>query len=379
MKKLLIATAALAMVAGTAQAQSSVSVYGIMDMSYATKEYTNNGYSTGANGETAAMALNGNLSSSRLGFRGTEDLGGGLKANFTFEMGFAGTQLATTAGLERTAIVGLESASMGRLDLGWDKTASQLIMEKYTAGGANNFIGEGFNFKDETAFNATAATDGALATAGTVNKAWNRPVDEFSDDRVTGLHYKSPKMSGVTVGLTYADNDSKDQDGTASANAKQTLQDISIVYEGIKGLSVGVSQADEKTRAANGTADTKAKVTQFGASYAFGPATVYGQYIDSEAKGTNGAQSRQMDGTQFGVKYAVSPKVTLHAQMFSLDEESTAGTKTFDRKGQQFGAQYAFSKRTTAYVLVGSQESKQLSDGVTNEVEGYAMGVRHSF
>jgi predicted porin len=368
MKKLLIATAALAMVAGTAQAQSSVSVYGIIDMSYASKEYTNNNYSAGKNGEVSGIT-GSNLSSSRLGFRGTEDLGGGLKAHFVIEGGFSDSGMNAVTGTERTTIVGLSSASMGRLDLGWDKTASQLIMEKYTAGGANGFIGEGFNFKDDTAFDGTTNP----------NKAWNRPVDEFSDDRVTGFHYKSPNMSGVRIGLTYADQDSKDQDGSPTANAKQTLQDISIVYEGIKGLSLGVSQADEKTRDADGIADKKAKVTQFGASYAFGPATVYGQYVDSEAKGTNGAQSRQMDGTQFGVKYAVSPKVTLHAQMFSLDEESTAGTKTFDRKGQQFGAQYAFSKRTTAYVLVGSQESKKLSDGVTNEVEGYAMGVRHSF
>ena len=48
MKKLLIATAALAMVAGTAQAQSTVTVYGIVDMGYGAKDYTNNSYTAGA-------------------------------------------------------------------------------------------------------------------------------------------------------------------------------------------------------------------------------------------------------------------------------------------------------------------------------------------
>jgi predicted porin len=369
MKKSLLALAALSAFATAAQAQSSVTIYGVMDMGYGSKEYTNNDYTAGANGKVTGVQTSA-LASQRLGFRGTEDLGGGLKANFVIESGFA-TSGVNAFGTERTTTVGLQSNSWGKLDLGWDKTASQLIMEKYTAGGANNWIGEAFNFKDEAGFDA--------ATATVKNKAWQRPVDEFTDDRVTGVHYKSNNMSGFVVGVTYANSDSKDQDGTISVNGKTTLTDISVVYEGIKGLSIGVSSAEEKTRAANATADSKDKVQQIGASYAFGPATVYAQYVDSETKGTNGAQSRQMDGTQFGVKYAVTPTVTVHAQMANLDEESTAGVAAYDRKSQQLGVQYAFSKRTTAYALYGKSESKKLSTGVTNEVSGTVAGIRHSF
>ncbi len=93
MKKSLIALAALATV-GAAQAQSSVTVYGLFDMGYVNADYTNvNGAVGAANnreikGLNASGAANGPSASSRIGFRGTEDLGGGLTAGFNYELGF---------------------------------------------------------------------------------------------------------------------------------------------------------------------------------------------------------------------------------------------------------------------------------------------------
>ena len=74
MKKTLIALAVLA-ASGAAFAQSSVSLYGIADIAL-----------TKAKG-TSAQLTSGGVSTSRLGFKGTEDLGGGLKAIFLFEEG----------------------------------------------------------------------------------------------------------------------------------------------------------------------------------------------------------------------------------------------------------------------------------------------------
>jgi len=81
MKKSLIALAVLAAAAGSASAQSSVTLFGIVD---ATITY---GRATGA-GEASRWALaNSGYNSSRLGFRGTEDLGGGMSASFWLEAG----------------------------------------------------------------------------------------------------------------------------------------------------------------------------------------------------------------------------------------------------------------------------------------------------
>ncbi len=363
MKKLLIAAAALAVVAGSVQAQS-VTVYGIVDQSYGSKDYTANNFTATNNGKVSGTNTQGALSSQRLGFRGTEDLGSGLRANFTVETGITS---GTAPTLAREFKVGLASNSFGSVDLGLSKTVSQLMMERYTAGGANNWIGDAWNYADTQNFGAGASN---------VNQS---VVADFTAARATGVHFNSPTMNGFTVSATYADATQADNDGTVSANDKTTHQDLAVVYTGIQNLSIGLSQGSKTSRAAGATADSDDKVTQFGASYVFGPATIFGQYAKSEKEGTNGAQSRLLEGTQFGVRYALNPKVTLHAQMSSTDEESTAGTKTHERKGQQYGVQYAFSKRTTGYALYGQQEAKLLSSGVTNEVKGTTVGVRHSF
>jgi predicted porin len=79
MKKSLIALAALGAFAGAASAQSSVTMFGVVDLNVQTVSNAERTYSMGTDG----------MASSRLGFRGTEDLGGGLKAGFWLEMGIA--------------------------------------------------------------------------------------------------------------------------------------------------------------------------------------------------------------------------------------------------------------------------------------------------
>ncbi len=82
MKKTLVAIAAFA--ATGAFAQSSVTIYGIADVAYATKTHT------GAGGATLSKASGigeGFNAGNRIGFRGTEDLGAGLRANFVIEQG----------------------------------------------------------------------------------------------------------------------------------------------------------------------------------------------------------------------------------------------------------------------------------------------------
>src|SRR3981189_3216121 len=86
MKKSLVALAALA-VAGVASAQSSVTLFGVVDA--AVSSYTNKSDTVfGGSIKTSQTALtNSGYNSSRLGFRGTEDLGGGLAASFWLEAG----------------------------------------------------------------------------------------------------------------------------------------------------------------------------------------------------------------------------------------------------------------------------------------------------
>ena len=119
MKKTLLALAVLGASAGVASAQqSNVTVYGIVD---AGVQYKNDGNPAG---KTLSLE-SGQQNGSRLGFKGTEDLGGGLSAIFTLENGFnvdtgtLGQSTPTTQRLfGRQAWVGLSSNSFGSVKLG---------------------------------------------------------------------------------------------------------------------------------------------------------------------------------------------------------------------------------------------------------------------
>ncbi len=121
MKKSLLALAVLGAFAGAAQAQSSVTIYGIVDtgITYTSKVATGTG--TGSK-----FAVNsGNIQGSRIGFKGVEDLGGGLSAVFQLETGFTndngglqGSDAVTSSNLfRRKSVVGL-SGGFGTVLLG---------------------------------------------------------------------------------------------------------------------------------------------------------------------------------------------------------------------------------------------------------------------
>ncbi|MDR5749508.1 MULTISPECIES: porin [unclassified Caballeronia] len=121
MKKTLIVAAVSASFATAASAQSSVTLYGLIDAGFA---YTNNVVNPGAGPDQQVSKFgmtSGNLQGSRWGLRGQEDLGGGLKAVFTLENGFNITNGTASQGgrqFGRQAYVGLSSAVGGTVTLG---------------------------------------------------------------------------------------------------------------------------------------------------------------------------------------------------------------------------------------------------------------------
>ena len=135
MKKSLIALAALAAV-GAASAQSSVTLYGVIDTNYGWARTTEKNFNQSGTVKTTTTGLNapgGNMSGSRWGLKGQEDLGNGLSAVFNIEAGFnsgngrigAGYDLDTEeawgTGFNRRAVVGLKGG-FGQVLLGRDYT-----------------------------------------------------------------------------------------------------------------------------------------------------------------------------------------------------------------------------------------------------------------
>jgi len=146
MKKSLLAVAAIGAFASAAQAQSSVTVYGIMDAGMS----ATNRYIAGASTQTQSTAAGGQESSSRLGFKGSEDLGGGRSAIFTAEFGvnvaknnFSGSTNSYNNSTfdNRQSFVGIKDNALGQVTFGRQYSLSHNTISNTDTMGGNNIIG----------------------------------------------------------------------------------------------------------------------------------------------------------------------------------------------------------------------------------------------
>ena len=400
MKKLLIATAAMAVVAG-AQAQSSVTAYGILDIGYGETKTTVSGASTAANNGTNKRTSTGNgdggLSTSRLGFKGTEELGAGNKANFMLEYDLVDTGTGGQTFGARESWVGLESQSLGQVKLGRQATLTHGVIAGFSAGFANNTVGTMYS----------AGTGGQ--TTVSPNAATIRPHVVFADRAVA---YVSPSFGGLVLGAAYGKDKSDNTIGTDALSDK-SFMDLSARYT--KGaLDVGAAYQTTKTKATAGTgtwtvaatnaalgwADTnvltvdaaqanlnevETKLTTVGASYNFGIIQPFALYTEKKADGsgtTAAATGRiyKQKATEVGFRAPVTSTVGVFASAYDGDVKFDQGLDKSDLSGYQLGVTYAISKRTTAYAITGKQEIEGANgDTFKAKVTQTNVGVRHSF
>jgi len=400
MPELLLALATLGAFAGAAQAQSSVSVYGIMDGSYSTIDANQ---TTTAGVKTTQKVRNtvngdGALSTSRLGFRGVEDLGGGKSAQFVLEFdlinigtggtgdgaaqaatGVAGATTSTGRGFgPRYSYIGLSDKALGTLRLGRQESAIHGPIASNLAGGANNVLGSLYSGLDST-YQLSSTQTPAI-----------RPHNVFYDNAITFL---SNNMSGVTVQLQTAQNSYSATDATPSSGAKVTGG--SITYTGVKNLRVDTGMVVEAVAVAN-VSNLQRTTKMIGANYDFGIVKAFALHTQNKVENLNSLTGKVLGDTkltEIGVNAPVTKVVNVFGSYFtgnrSNDSTSTnivssSGTAVLakvDAKGFQLGTTYAFSKRTTAYGIYGKQELKGTSDASGAKVDGsmYAVGLRHSF
>ncbi len=380
MKKLLIASAALAMVAGTAQAQSSVTVYGSYDLGYTSTELKNIGGATTTasqqkiSGINAGAAGNGALTSNRIGFRGTEDLGGGLSAGFNLELGFGGSATAndatatadnsasgTAAALStnpRESKVFIASKSMGRVEVGYGTTGLHSTIAAHRAISASNSLGA-----------LAYATD---STSGVDSRIHLNAV------RMNGVTYKSPTFSGFDARIDLGN----DRNRTDSGSTDTAVQNTGITLNYTAGaLKLSASNHVYKH---NTAAAVKAEKTfeAYSAQYTMGNIVLDALMASNKTETVAGVQTSKNDVTQVGVKYLMG-KTTLAAQYgWGEGEAANSATDKRDRKGYQIAAIYDFSKRTNVYAIYGSQSMDYVTTtnaGNRESAKAYGVGLRHSF
>lgn len=340
MKKSLIALAVLA-ASGAAMAQSSVTLYGVADAYVGQTSTTLT--STSAK-EKQTVVNSAGFNNSRWGMKGSEDLGGGLKANFTLESGFAIDTGAGNAGLfDRKATVGL-SGAFGAVDLGRNYTAYDALR-----GATNNQY------------------DSNFATTGTV---WNNGIKDYSSRISNSIVYASPSFGGISGAVAYGLGENKNL-APANAGGKAT-DNLSMHIKYANGpVLVGYAYQEEKQpQAVVGAAQDKNKYNLIAGSYDFGVAKLTGGY--NEAK-NNSLKDKEY---QLGVSVPFGA-ASVAAGYSRSKSEAVGGDKT--GTGYSLLGTYDLSKRTRLYAgLVNTKVEAPQSTGFY-KTSTAGVGVRHAF
>ncbi len=318
MKKSLIALAVAGTFAAPAAfaATANVDVYGIMNVAVQDTDVSN-----------SDLQVTDNFS--RIGFKGTEDLGGGLKAIWQIESGLGGgTDGMGTGSLgTRNTYVGL-SGGFGTVLAGRHDTPYKLGTLKLDI------------FGDTIADYNLGRLDGVSL------------IDNTQDYRSpNALAYISPTWSGFHFAVAaVATNNS------ANLNSGDTIDATSAtaVYEN---GPLFVSASYQKVELIDSTA------WKIGAGYKFGDLSVGAIYENVDKyNGTNDRDSWLINGV-----YKMGP-VALKAQYGQADVNNT------DQDMWAIGADYSLSKRTSIYFVYGNGDNDS-----GNDVSGYNLGVKHSF
>ncbi|WP_396431725.1 porin [Limnohabitans sp.] len=366
-------TALAAVAATSAFAQSTVTIWGVVDAAV----------SRGTSDANSVTRLVGSgISSSQLGFRGTEDLGGGMSASFWLEAGVSndsgaggatstnnqstgtGATSATGGAVTTTGTQGLTfnrrstvslTGGFGEIRLGRDYTPQFWNWTAYDPFGTNG-VGTNRAMANSVALGGTTAstTGTAVRASNSVTYLYNHAANATYAGGGAGLH--------AAVQMYYGENLSdsatpKDGDGSG----------IRVGYNA-GALSTALGYGQTKFAAGNMT------MTNLGASYNFGPATLMAQVTKDELGTVKG------DGMLLGV--AAPMGAGLIRASYSTYETGTA-----ESKQTAIGYVHSLSKRTRAYVtyanVSNSGGAKAALGGATGVADksssGFDIGMTHSF
>ncbi|HEY4071783.1 MAG TPA: porin [Herbaspirillum sp.] len=340
--------------AGNAAAQTTnVTVYGIVD---AGLEVINNAGTTADHANTLERVSSGNLSGSRIGFRGTEDLGGGLSAVFELEGGIGvdtGTSLQSNRIFGRHAFVGLQG-SWGSLLVGRQESLQLNWMSKYN-----------------TMDNAT----------------WSSKVHDgsFSDRLDNAVKYTAKITPSLTAATYYSTGyDSTVAGSSEVAGSFKTGRQFGggVQYSGDT-LRLAVV-ADQKNGQSVATAANTDKHLTFGARYKIGAAEMMGGILFRKQENL-GTPDIRTNMYWFGGTYQVTAPIQLSASVYHTD------VKNSDQDPWSFitMVKYSLSKRTDLYLInsyVMNEGGSQLGvNGFSSSIApghnqfGTMAGVRHTF
>lgn len=325
------AAASCACAAPSAFAQSSVTAYGLMDVSVGSYQ--------SAGGVRNKAVNSGDMTTSFLGFKGTEDLGGGVKAVFALEH-FLRPDTGEAARFTgdgfwaRSAFVGLKG-DFGTTTLGRNTTPF------FVSTLAFNPFGDSFSFSPSILHYYLGALSG--------DSGWSNSIA-----------YASPKFGNFNANLLF-------NRGEAAASKGNNIGG-NVLYFGGK-LSGSLAYQQVKNGGNLPALVDKQQALQAGIAYDFDFLKAFGQA--GQVKDSIGATEAKARIYQLGVSVPVGAgKVLASYGHTSFD---TAGADT-TRKNASVGYDHNLSKRTDLYGVYMNERRTGLSNG-----NSYALGMRHTF
>jgi len=390
MKKSLFALAAVGAFAGAAQAQSSVTVYGIVDAGYASVSNT-----TAAGGSTTGVQ-SGGMASPRLGLRGLEDVGGGTRAGFVLEAelltangsanGIAGSTASTQAFstsqfFNRASYVGLANQKFGEIRIGLSNTATYDNQIKFDPLKAANLGGY---------LNASTTVTASGLNGPTANQT------QGASRANNAISYISPTFMGLQARFITGEGQAATGMNLVSGNAAYLrVSDFGLSYT-FKALDLAATY-----RMVNGTSGAGASSTTgaYG-SYNFGMVKPYLLYNTTSNKTPGVTQGMNFITKMVGLEAPITPVINVAVQ-YTTNVNGNANTASLSANSSAVGVmgKYSLSKRTTLYAIGAFSQnggagasitSSSKFSGVTAPIkltgqssyadqQGYMIGINHTF
>lgn len=388
---------------GVAHAQSNVTIYGVVTagLGYVDKVTTP---TSGARATGSRIGLDsGQYTQSRLGFRGTEDLGGGLKANFVIEGGFTIDNGASGQGgltFGRRTTVGL-SGSAGSIEVGRRKDYTDFIANQYST---------------------------ASRMLPYTGKVHGNNLDRSTGERANNMiYYLTPKFGGFQGNLTYAfgeqagDNKAGQSVGFGGNYTGGPFGIGFAYWQSRKAATIGTANTSSDqgassnagcNSAAGATGSICTKVFMLGSSYQLGALKLRGEWSNVKQPLLNASSGAAPNFASTFAATAGTAAFTAgginndKANIYDVGADYTLGNwllkgsvihSRFNFIGANnngkltalvLGADYNLSKRTLVYGMLANLRAKDMynpgltsngAPGVDNNQNALALGILHRF
>ncbi len=366
MQKKLIALAVAGLVSAPAFAQSNVTIYGVADAAVGFGGHGDNDFSG---------VVSGVLSGSRVGFKGSEDLGNGLKAVFVLEQGFDIGNGVASPGVSSSKTVDVLDATGTKIGTTTVADGDSVFSRQAYVGlsGAFGTVSIGRQYAPGYFFNYDAVLGASVGPQSLLSAAAGLTITPNSPARWNNSVAYTGSFSGLTARAIY------------SMNAVET--DPNPNDDDAYGLSLDYANGPLSVGGVYQVVQNNAEDQEewgIGAGYDFGMVKLTGSY--QAVDGLKFAKGAEADLWQVGVIVPVGAAGNVHLAYGEYDRDDLN-----DRGAESWTIAYthALSKRTTAYVAYNSTENESLTNafgpvaGSTGDLgddsDIFAVGIRHTF